>query len=343
MVVSRSSYRVVQATKPGELELAERPLVDPMPDQVRIRVEACGVCHSDVLAVEGLLPNAEFPRIPGHEAIGRIDALGAGVTTWSVGQRVGVGYLGGNCGRCAECRRGHFVHCLRQQVTGTTNDGGYAQVMYAAASGLMAVPDGLKSVEAAPLVCAGLTTFNALRRSRARAGDLVAVQGIGGLGHLAVQYARHMGFRVAAIARGTSKQELAVRLGAHHYIDSEATAPAKELQQLGGATLILATASSSKSQGSLLGGLRPGGSLLVVGVDGAPIEIGSTDLVLAARSVEGSLTGSAQDGEDTLNFSDLQNIRPMNEILPLEEAAAGYARMMSNKARFRVVLTMGQS
>ena len=272
-----SSYRVVQVTKRGKLEIAERPLVDPRPGQVRIRVEACGICHSDALAVEGLLPNAEFPRVPGHEAIGRIDALGAGVTNWKVGQRVGVGYLGGNCGQCAQCRRGNFVHCLHQHLTGTTNDGGYAQVMYAAASGLSAVPDELKSVDAAPLVCAGLTTFNALRTSRARAGDLVAVQGIGGLGHLAVQYARHMGFRVAAIARGLSKQELAVRLGAHHYIDSEATEPAKTLQRLGGAALILATASSSKSHGGLLGGLRPGGSLLVVGLDGTPIEIGSTD------------------------------------------------------------------
>jgi len=338
-----SSYRVVQATQRGTLEIAERPLVDPGPGQARLRVEACGVCHSDALAVEGLLPNAEFPRVPGHEAIGRIDALGAGVTNWKVGQRVGVGYLGGNCGQCAQCRRGNFVHCLHQHLTGTTNDGGYAQVMYAAASGLSAVPDELESVDAAPLLCAGLTTFNALRRSRARAGDLVAVQGIGGLGHLAVQYARHMGFRVAAIARGQSKQELAVRLGAHHYIDSEATDTAKTLQQLGGATLILATASSSKSQGGLLGGLRPGGSLLVVGLDGTPIGIGSTDLVLAARSVEGALTGSAQDGEDTLSFSVLQNIRSMNEVVPLEEAAAGYARMMSNKARFRVVLTMGPS
>ncbi|HKQ97842.1 MAG TPA: alcohol dehydrogenase catalytic domain-containing protein [Candidatus Polarisedimenticolia bacterium] len=310
---------------------------------MRIRVEACGVCHSDTLAVEGFFPNAEFPRVPGHEAIGRIDALGAGVMGWKVGQRVGVGYLGGNCGWCAECRRGLFVHCLHQQITGTTTDGGYAQVMYAAASGLSAVPDALASVDAAPLVCAGLTTYNALRRSVARAGDLVAVQGVGGLGHLALQFARHMGFRVAAIARGRSKEELAVRLGAHHYIDSEAADPAKALQQLGGATLILATASSSKSQEGLIGGLRPGGSLLVVGLDGTPIAIGSMDLVLGARSVDGSLTGSAQDGEDTLNFSVLQNIRSMNEVMPLEEAAAGYARMVSNKARFRVVLTMGPS
>lgn len=337
-----SSYRVVQATRRGTLELAERPLVDPGPLHVRIRVEACGVCHSDALAVEGVLPNAEFPRVPGHEAIGRIDALGAGVMNWRVGQRVGVGYLGGNCGQCAQCRRGHFVHCLRQHLTGTTNDGGYAEVMYAAASGLSAVPDELTSVEAAPLLCAGLTTFNALRNSGARPGELVAVQGVGGLGHLAVQYARHMGFRVAAVARGEAKRQLAQGLGAHHYIDSEATNTAKALQQLGGATLILATASSSKSQSGLLGGLLPGGKLVVVGLDGGAIEIGSSDLVLAGRSIVGSLTGSAQDGEDALSFSVLQNVRSTNEVIPLEEAAAGYARMMSNAARFRVVLAIGR-
>lgn len=336
------TYKAVEVTAPGTLRVVERPIHEPGAGQVRIRVEACGICHSDVLAVEGLLPNAEFPRVPGHEAVGRIDALGAGVTGgWKVGQRVGVGFLGGNCGQCAQCRRGDFVNRLHQQFTGTTNDGGYAEVMYAAASGLSAVPDELKSVDAAPLLCAGLTTFNALRNSRARAGDLVAVQGVGGLGHLAVQYARHMGFRVAAIARGQSKQELAVRLGAHHYIDSEATDPAKTLQQLGGATVILATASSSKSHSGLLGGLRPGGSVLVVGLDFGPIEIGSTDLVLGERSVDGSKTGSAQDGEDTLAFSVLQNIRPMIETAPLEQAADAYARMMQGKARFRMVLVTG--
>lgn len=336
-----STYRVVEATKRGRLELAERPLLEPGPLQVRIRVEACGVCHSDVLAVEGRLPNAEFPRVPGHEAVGRIDALGPGVTDWHIGQRVGVGYLGGPCGRCAECRRGHFVHCLRQHITGTTNDGGYAEVMYAAASGLSEVPDELTSIEAAPLLCAGLTTFNALSSAGARPGELVAVQGVGGLGHLALQYARHMGFRVAAIARGEAKRELAMRLGAHHYIDSAAAEPGKELQKLGGATLILATASSSQSQAGLLAGLLPSGKLVVVGLDGGPIEIGSSDLVLAARSIVGSLTGSAADGEDALRFSALQNIRSMNETIPLEEAPAGYARMMSNAARFRIVLAMG--
>jgi propanol-preferring alcohol dehydrogenase len=229
-----SSYRVVEVTKRGKLELTERPLVDPNPGHVRIRVEACGVCHSDAQAVEGILPSAEFPRVPGHEAIGRVDAVGVGVTTCRVGQRVGVGYLGGNCGWCVQCRRGTFAHCLHQHLTGTTNDGGYAEVMYAAASGLSAIPDELASVDAAPPLCAGLTTFNALPNSPARAGDLVAVQGIGGLGHLGVQFARRMGFRVAAIARGRSKQELSVSLGAHHYIDSEATDPAMALQHLAG-------------------------------------------------------------------------------------------------------------
>ena len=336
------TYRVVQATKRGVLELSERPLVDPDPGHVRLRVEACGICHSDALAVNGVLPTAEFPRIPGHEAVGRIDAVGAGVTEWRVGQRVGVGYLGGHCGVCASCRRGRFVHCLRQHITGTTNDGGYAEAMYARASGLSAVPDGLNSVEAAPLLCAGLTTFNALRNSGARPGELVAIQGIGGLGHLAIQYARRMGFRVAAIARGPGKRELALDLGAHHYIDAEASDPAKSLQELGGASLILATASNSKSQSGLIAGLIPEGKLIAVGVDGGPIEINSSALVISARTVAGSLTGSSQDGEDTLSFSVLQNVRSRNEVIKLEDAAAGYARMMANAARFRIVLAIGQ-
>src|SRR5260370_8572227 len=219
------TYKAVEVTAPGTLRVVERPIRKPGAGQARFRVEACGICHSDVLAVEGLLPNAEFPRVPGHEAIGRIDALGGGVTGWKVGQRVGVGCLGGNCGQCAQCRRGDFVHCPHQHLTGTTNDGGYAEVMYAAASGLSAVPDELKSVDAAPLLCAGLTTFNALRNSRARAGDLVAVQGVGCLGHLAVQYARHMGFRVAAIPPGHSNQELAGRLAPPPHTPPQPTSP----------------------------------------------------------------------------------------------------------------------
>ncbi len=334
-------YRVVQATKPGVLQLSERPLVDPEPMHVRIRLEACGICHSDALGVQGVLPGAVFPRIPGHEAIGRIDALGAGVDDWSVGQRVGVGYLGGHCGRCRFCRRGRFVHCVRQHVTGTTNDGGYAEVMYARASGLAAVPNELSSVEAAPLLCAGLTTFNSLRNSGARPGELVAIQGIGGLGHLAVQYARRMGFRVAAIARGPEKRELALGLGAHHYIDGAATDPAKALLELGGASVILATASSSKSQSGLLEGLLPAGKLVIVGLDGSPIEVGSAALVISERRVEGSLTGSSQDAEDALGFSVLQNVRSKNEVIRLDDAAEGYARMMSNAARFRVVIAIG--
>lgn len=336
-----ASYRVVQAASRGMLELSERPLVDPEPLHVRIRVEACGICHSDALGVNGALPGATFPRIPGHEAIGRIDALGAGVEDWRIGQRVGVGYLGGPCGRCRFCRRGQFVYCLRQHITGTTNDGGYAEVMYARASGLSAVPDELTPVEAAPLLCAGLTTFNALRNAGARPGDLIAIQGIGGLGHLAVQYARRMGFRVAAIARGAGKRDLALELGAHHYIDGEGVDPAKALQDLGGASLILATASSSRSQSALLAGLLPGGKLLIVGLDGGPIELSSSALVLSMRSVTGSLTGSAQDGEDTLSFSVLQGVRSRNEVIPLEDAPAGYAKMMSNAARFRMVLAIG--
>ena len=338
-----STYRVMQVTERGKLELSERPLLAPEPGKVRIRVETCGVCHSDAVTVEGLIPNVTFPRVPGHEAVGRIDAVGQGVTRWHVGQRVGVGYLGGHCGECWQCRRGAFVHCLEQPISGTTTDGGYADVMYAATSGLVSVPDELSSVDAAPLLCAGLTTFNALRNSSARPGDLVAVQGIGGLGHLGVQYARHMGFRVVAVARGGDKRALAERLGAHHYVDSEATDPARALQALGGAALILATASSSKSMSGLFAGLAPRGKMVAVGVDGAPIAVGSIDLVLAARSLEGALTGSAADGEDTLAFSVLQGIRPMTETVPLTSASAGYAKMMRNDARFRVVLVTGQA
>src|SRR6266853_3015368 len=334
-----SSYRVVQATKRGVLEIAERPIVDPKPGQVRIRVEACGICHSDSLGVEGLLPNAEFPRVPGHEAIGRIDALGAGVTSWKAGQRVGVGFLGGNCGQCAQCRRGNFVHCLHQHLTGTTNDGGYAQVMYAAASGLSAVQDELKSVDAAPLVCAGLTTFNALRNA-GRAGDTVAVQGIGGLGHLGVQFARKMGFRTVAIGGGPDKEHLAQKLGAHVYIDAKAQDAAAALQKLGGADVILATAPSGAAIGSLLPGLKTRGKLAVVGVSGDAIPVNGVPLIFGGRSVVGSLTGRAIETQDTLDFSVLTDVRPMIETLPLAKAEEAYKRMMDGKARFRVVLTM---
>jgi propanol-preferring alcohol dehydrogenase len=336
------TYRAVQATAPGKLELTERPLVEPGAGQVRIRVEACGVCHSDAVTVQGLMPNSTFPRVPGHEAVGRIDALGAGVKRWQVGQRVGVGFLGGPCGGCAQCRLGDFVNCLEQNVSGVTIDGGYADVLYAAESGLASIPDELDAAAAAPLLCAGVTTFNALRRSPARAGDLVAIQGVGGLGHLAVQYARRMGFRVAAIARGAEKRALAEKLGAHHYIDSAANDPAAALRDLGGAALILATAAHNQSMSGLIRGLAPRGRLLVVGVDGAALEVGSMDLIFGGRSLEGALTGSAADNDATLRFSALQDIRPTIELLPLAAAAEAYAKMMRNEARFRIVLTTGQ-
>jgi propanol-preferring alcohol dehydrogenase len=337
------TYRVVQVTERGKLELSKRPLVEPGPGKVRIRVEACGVCHSDVVTVQGLLPTVVFPRVPGHEAVGRIDALGEGTSRWRIGQRVGVGYLGGHCGHCAQCRLGDFVNCLEQPISGATTDGGYADVLYALQSGLVAIPDELTSVEAAPLLCAGLTTFNALRNSPARPGDLVAVQGIGGLGHLGVQFARRMGFRVVAIARGLDKRPLAERLGAHHYIDSETADPAESLRALGGAATILATAANSKAISGLVSGLAPRGRLQLVGVDSPPLEIGIADLIFGSRSIEGSLTGSAADNEAGLAFSVLQSIRPMIETIPLAAAPDAYARMLRNEPRFRIVLVTGQT
>src|SRR2546426_4527596 len=263
-----STYRAVQVTSPGKFELVNRPLLDPPAGKVRIRVEACGICHSDSVTVEELVPVITYPRVPGHEVVGKIDAIGEGVTGWRIGQRVGVGYLGGHCGVCIYCRRGDFVNCANQPWSGAHFDGGYAESMIAIPSGLVSIPDGLDAVDAAPLLCAGLTTFNALRRSSAEPGDLVAVLGIGGLGHLGVQFAVHMGFRVAAIARGAEKEPLAKQLGAHHYIDSKAGDPAAALQALGGAKVILATASDSKSMSELVGGLLPRGKMIVAG---API------------------------------------------------------------------------
>jgi propanol-preferring alcohol dehydrogenase len=339
-----STYRVVQATKPGKLELSERPVVAPEAGYVRIRVEACGVCHSDAATIEGQFP-ISWPRVPGHEAIGRIDALGSGVAGWKIGQRVGVGFLGGNCGYCEFCRNGDLVGCQNQAFTGVHLDGGYAEVMMAKASGLVAVPDSLRSVDAAPLLCAGLTTFSALRNSSAKAGDLVAVLGIGGLGHLGVQYARHMGFEVAAIGRGADKSELAKRLGAHHYIDSSTTNAAEALQALGGATLILATASGGNTVAETLKGLRPRGGVVVLGASSDPIQLSSVDLLFGSRggapkSVEGALTGTPAIGDATLRFSALTGVAAMIETMPLEKAQEAYAKLMAGKARFRMVLTM---
>ena len=334
-----NTYRVMQATGPGRLELARKPLRDPAPDQVRIRVETCGVCHSDAATIEGVYA-IDWPRVPGHEVVGRIDALGSNVHGWSVGQRVGVGFLGGACGYCDYCRHGDLVNCRNQPYTGVQLDGGYAEVMIAKASGLVAIPDRISSLEAAPLLCAGLTTFNALRNSGAKAGDLVAVLGIGGLGHLGVQYARQMGFEVAAIARGAEKEELAKKLGAHHYIDSAASDPAAALQSLGGAKLILATASSGKAISDSFKGLRAGGSTLVLGIGPEPLSSSSVDLIFGGRKLEGSLTGDPATGDATLRFSALSGVKPWIEALSLESAAQAYAKMMSGKARFRMVLNI---
>jgi alcohol dehydrogenase, propanol-preferring len=334
-----STYRAVQAVSRGRLELTEKTLQAPGPGKVRIRVEACGVCHSDSGTVEALFP-IEWPRVPGHEVVGRIDALGPGVEGWAVGQRVGVGFLGGSCGYCKFCRNGDLVNCQNQEYTGIHHDGGYAEVMIAKASGLVSIPDDLSSVDAAPLLCAGLTTFSALRNAPAKAGDLVAVVGIGGLGHLGVQYARRMGFEVAAIGRGADKAELARELGAHHYIDNAATNPAEALQALGGAKVVLITASGGKTVAETFKGLHPGGVSIVLGVGPEPIEVSSIDLIFGSRKLEGALTGDPATGEDTLRFSALSGVSAMIQTVPLEEAANAYAKMMAGKARFRMVLTM---
>jgi alcohol dehydrogenase, propanol-preferring len=332
-----TTYKAIEVPRPGQFSEVSKPVLDPGPNQVRIRVEACGVCHSDSGTVEGLFP-IDWPRVPGHEVVGRIDALGSGVQGWTVGQRVGVGFLGGSCGYCEFCRNGDLVNCRNQEYSGIHHDGGYAEVMIAKASGLMSIPDDLSSAGAAPLLCAGITTFNALRNAPAKAGDLVAVLGIGGLGHLAVQYARHMGFEVVAIARGSNTAELAKKLGAHHYIDSAATDPSAALQALGGAKVILVTASGGKTITETFKGLRPGGVSIDVGVGPEPIEVTSMDLIFGSRRIEGSLTGTPATGDATLRFSALTGVSAMIETVPLEEAPAAYAKMMAGKARFRMVL-----
>jgi D-arabinose 1-dehydrogenase-like Zn-dependent alcohol dehydrogenase len=332
-----STYKAVEVSAPNVFRVVERAISDPGAGQVRIRVEACGVCHSDAGTVEGLFP-ISWPRVPGHEAVGRIDALGSGVQGWAVGQRVGVGFLGGSCGYCEFCRAGDLVNCRNQEYTGIHHDGGYAEVMLAKASGLMSIPDSISSADAAPLLCAGLTTFNALRNSPAKAGELVAVLGIGGLGHLGVQYARHMGFEVAAIGRGIESAELAKKLGAHHYIDGAANDPAAALQALGGAKVILITASGGTTVATTFKGLRPGGATVDVGVGPEPIEITGMDLIFGERKVVGSLTGNPATGDATLRFSALSGVSAMIETVPLDQAAAAYAKMMAGKARFRMVL-----
>ena len=337
-----NSYKAVEVTTPGTLHVVDRPVREPGIGQVRIRVDACGICHTDAATVEGIFPGLTFPRVPGHEVVGRIEATGPGVSRWSIGQRVGVGFFGGEDGACEPCRRGDIVHCQNPVYPGITTDGGYAEVMIAEARGLASIPDALAPAEAAPLLCAGLTTFNALRNAGLRAGDLVAVQGIGGLGHLGVQFARHMGFHTVAVGRGSEKGKLAEDLGAHLYIDTTTEDAATALQRMGGAVAILATATSGDAIAKLVGGLAPRGKMIVVGAPQDPIQVNAAQLIFGARSIYGALTGTAVDNEDTLAFSVLQKIRPMVQTFPLERAAEAYASMMQGKARFRIVLVTGR-
>jgi D-arabinose 1-dehydrogenase-like Zn-dependent alcohol dehydrogenase len=333
--------KVAQITQPrANWEIVEREIPEPGPGQVRIRVQACGVCHSDALVKEGLWAGLKYPRVPGHEIAGRIDSLGEGVLEWKVGQRVGVGWHGGHCFHCDWCRRGDFILCRNEKVTGFSHDGGYAEYMIAPAEAVATMPDGLEAEEAAPLLCAGITVYNSLRNSGAMAGDVVAIQGIGGLGHLAVQYANRMGFHTVALGRGQDKQPLAMKLGAKQYIDSAASNPAEELQKLGGARVALATAPQAKSISSLIGGLSPTGKLLVVAAALEPISVNVLDLIGPRRSIQGWPSGTARDSEDTLRFSVLTGVRPMIEKFPLAKVAEAYERMESGKVRFRAVLTM---
>lgn len=324
----------------GAFEAVERNIPEPRAGQVRVKVEACGICHSDAFVKDGLFPGLEFPRVPGHEIAGRVDAVGDGVSIWFEGQRVGVGWHGGHCFVCESCRRGDFITCENAQICGITYDGGYAEYVVVPEAALAAIPDELAAVDAAPLLCAGITTYNALRNSGARAGDVVAVQGVGGLGHLAVQYASAMGFHTVALSRGEDKQELALSLGAKEYIDTEQKNPVEALEKLGGARVVLATAPSAKAMASVIDGLAVDGKLLIVGATTDPVEVSPFQLIMKRREVAGWPSGTPRDSEDTLDFSVLSNTRAQIETYPLEETAAAYDRMISNAARFRVVLTM---
>jgi D-arabinose 1-dehydrogenase-like Zn-dependent alcohol dehydrogenase len=324
----------------GTLEIVERPIPAPPPDWVRIKVQACGVCRSDEFVQAGAWPGIAFPRIPGHEVAGVIDELGANVTVWKKGQRVGVGWYGGHDGTCDLCRRGIFIACRSGMVTGITRDGGYAEYMIAPAQALAAMPEHLTPEDAAPLMCAGVTTFNALRNSRARPGDLVAIQAIGGLGHLGVQFAAKSGYRVVAISRGDDAKDLALKLGAVAYLNSDRVDVAAELQRMGGARVILSTAPSGKAMSSVIDGLDVCGELLVIGAPPDPVEVPAGEIIIPMRTIRGWPSGVAIDSEDTLKFCELTGVRPMIEKYPLSEAATAYERMLSGKARFRVVLTM---
>jgi D-arabinose 1-dehydrogenase-like Zn-dependent alcohol dehydrogenase len=333
--------KTIQVSKPGgPLELVEREIPVPQRDWVRIKVQACGVCHSDMLLKEGYWPGVQYPRVPGHEVAGVIDEVGENVKVWKKGQRVGVGWYGGHCGVCDPCRRGNLVCCVVGLVTGFSHDGGYSEYMVAPAQTLAAIPDDLSPEDAAPLLCAGITTYNALRNSGARPGDLVAIQAIGGLGHLAVQYAAKFGYRTVAIGRGNDAKDLALKLGAQVYIDSETSNPAEALQKMGGARTILSTAPSGKAMSAVIDGLAPLGKLLVIGASSDPIEVPPALLLTKKRTIQGWAAGTSIDSEDTMQFSVLAGVRPMIEKFPLSRAAEAYDRMMSGKARFRVVLTM---
>jgi len=338
-----STMKAVQVPHAGgTFELVERPLPEPQEGQVRIKVQACGVCHSDSLVKEGGPYPITYPRIPGHEVIGVIDAVGKGVRPWSAGQRVGVGWHGGHDFVCPACRRGDFINCQNAQITGISYDGGYAEYMLAPQEALALVPDQLTAVEAAPLLCAGMTTFNALRHSVAKAGDLVAVQGLGGLGHLGIQFANRFGFRTVAVSRGKGKESLARELGADEYIDTEASDPAQELLHMGGARVVLATAPSGKAMASIIAGIGINGQLLIVAAPPDSTELYLASLTGGSRSIQGWVSGTAMDSEDTLNFSTLRHVLPLTETFPLERADEAYQRMMSNQVRFRAVLTPQQ-
>ena len=326
----------------GAFQLVTRQFPDPGPGQVRIRVQACGVCHSDSLTKEGLWPGLQFPRVPGHEVAGVLDAVGPEVPVFKVGQRVGLGWHGGHCNYCTPCRRGDFMLCENQPISGINYDGGYADYVLAPANAIALIPDDLNDADAGPLLCAGVTTFNALRNSGARTGDTVAILGIGGLGHLAIQYAAKAGYRTVAVARGQDKGPLAKQLGAHIYIDSTTQEPAKELQKIGGAHIILSTVTSAKALEWVIDGLAPAGKFIVVGAPDGPVVINPFPLLLGRRTVAGWPSGTGMDSEDTLNFSVLAGVKPMIETYPLEKAEEAYARMMSGHARFRAVLTTGK-
>lgn len=337
-----AKMRAVQVTKAkGPLELVEREIPEPGPGHVRIKVHACGICHSDSITKEGLFPGINYPRIPGHEVAGVIDAIGDGVKEWKAGQRVGVGWYGGHCGYCNSCRRGDFITCQKDpKYSGISYDGEYAEYMVVPANVLALIPDSLSFIEAGPLMCAGITTYNSLRHSGAMPGDTVAILGIGGLGHLAVQFAVRMGFKTIAIARGKDKELLAKKLGAAQYIDSQEQNAAEELKKIGGAKIILATVTNSKAMSDVLGGLDANGKMIIVGASAEPLLVSMLPLILAKQSIIGWASGTSIDSQDTLDFSVLTGVRSMNEVFPLERAAEAYDRMMSGKAQFRVVLTM---